>query len=217
MKQINVLICENKPIYAEALRVLLDTYDDIHVIDAICGGELSMNALNTLAPSIDVILLDHKMPDISGLYVIQRIKDVHPDIPILVFSSQDAVENITEVIHAGASGYLLKDKNPSELVKAIRGTCRGEFHLDPVIAGGFIKYARKQPAKCIPPNLTERDIVLLTYLTKGLSNREIGNRLHLSEGTVKNYTSQLFTKISVKDRLQAVIKAITYGIVEVPC
>lgn len=219
MREINILICENKLIYAEALRMMLSTYEDINVVEAICGGYNTIDYLKNNKCLLDLVLIDIKMHDMPDVEIIRQITRIDPHLPILVFSSYDNIDHIVKTIHAGVSGYLLKNQDIDDLVKAIRGTHLGEFHIDPQIAGDIINHMKQDNTPTlrdnIPPHLTERDIAILICLAKGFSNREIGDKLYLAEGTIKNYTSQLFKKIGAKDRLQAVIKAIEYGLTEI--
>jgi DNA-binding NarL/FixJ family response regulator len=165
----------------------------------------------------DLVLMDLKMPDVNGIQATQKIKSSFPQIKVLVLTTYDDDEWLFDAIRAGAAGYLLKDTPSAALIQAIKGTLEGETYLDPNVAGKVLhNVARQNPAPVsgFHLQLSERETDVLQLMARGLTNADIARELYLSEGTVRNYTSAIFTKLGVNDRTQAVIAALRYGLVD---
>jgi DNA-binding NarL/FixJ family response regulator len=161
--------------------------------------------------------MDLNMPVMNGIQATRRLRERHPDARILALTTYDADEWVFDVIRAGAAGYLLKDTPRAELIRAIEGTASGLTFVDPNVAGKL--FARVSggsiasgAALAAELSARERDIVKL--LARGMSNADIASRLHLSEGTVRNYVSSIFDKLGVADRTQAAIVALRHGLGE---
>ena len=155
------------------------------------------------------------MPILNGVEATRQIKTKHPEIKVLVLTTYDDDQWIFDAIHAGASGYLLKDTPRDELIKAIRGTIAGKTYVDPTIAGkvlGQVYSRQTQPATLVTAKLTERELDILRLIARGLSNTDISERLYLSEGTVRNHVSSILAKLGVSDRTQAAVIAIQHGL-----
>lgn len=162
--------------------------------------------------------MDLKMPRMNGVQATRLIRQRFPAVQVLVLTTYDADEWVFDAVRAGAHGYLLKDTPPQQLLTAIRNTVEGKTPVDPAVAGKLFQSFAKQP----PPlptklieKLSEREIEVLQLMADGLTNAEIGMQIHLSEGTVRNYISTIFDKLQTKDRTQAVVMAIRYGLIEV--
>ena len=156
------------------------------------------------------------MPVMNGIVATRRIHEQYPATTVLVLTTYDDDEWIFDALRSGAAGYLLKDTPPDNLIEAIKGTITGKAFLDPNIAGKILSdYQNRQTVLPLPSQfrLGERDQELLKLVATGLSNAEIAQQLFLSEGTVKNYVSELFKKLGVSDRTQAVVIALRYGLV----
>ena len=158
------------------------------------------------------------MPKMNGIQATKIIREQFPNVRILVLTTFDADEWVIDAIRNGASGYLLKDTPQEELVKAIIDTANGLSHIDPHVAGKILDRVTRQPTSVMPnekliSQLSNREREVLRLLATGLSNTEIAQTLFLSEGTVKNYVSALFSKLGVTDRTQAAILAIRAGLV----
>jgi DNA-binding NarL/FixJ family response regulator len=153
---------------------------------------------------------------VNGVVATRKIHEHYPSIPVLVLTTYDDDEWLFDAIRSGAAGYLLKDTTPKNLIESIKGTVNGQTFLDPDVAGKLLgNYATRPPARSPASHvqLSEREQELLQLMTRGLNNADIAQQLYLTEGTVRNYTSELFKKLGVSDRTQAVVVALRYGLV----
>lgn len=193
--------------------MLLKLEPDISVIGTAEDGAVAIGMVAQETP--DLILMDLKMPILNGVEATRQIRARYPEVKVLVLTTYDDDEWVSDAIQAGASGYLLKDTPRDEVVKAIRGTVTGKTYLDPAVAGKVLHQAsshQTQPTILITSKLTEREIEVLRLLAKGLNNSDISDRLFLSEGTVRNHISAILTKLGVSDRTQAAVIAIQHGL-----
>ena len=165
----------------------------------------------------DLVLMDLKMSVMNGVVATRKIQERYPEIRVLVLTTYDDDEWLFDAIRSGAAGYLLKDRPREELINAIKGTMAGKAYIDPSVAGKVLSNVAQNMPRQQPPveiSLSEREQEVLQLMTQGLSNADIAGRLFLSEGTVRNYTSAIFSKLNVSDRTQAVILALRYGLVD---
>ncbi len=224
MSDIRVLLVDDQRIVRQGLATILKYAPGITVIGEAGDGEEAIVLAHTLEP--DVILMDLKMPRLGGIPATRQICAELPDTHVIILTTYDTDDLVFEGIKAGASGYLLKDTSSEKLIEAIRGAMRGESQLDPAVArkvlnefqrlaAGSRPSPARQPAAgpSIEP-LTPREEDVLNLLVEGLSNREIGARLGLTEGTVKNYVSAIIAKLQANDRTHAVVTALRRGLVE---
>jgi DNA-binding NarL/FixJ family response regulator len=208
-----VLICDDQSIVRDGLEMLLQLEPDIDVVGTAEDGATAVDMVTQNCP--DLILMDIKMPVMNGIEATRQITTKYPQVKILVLTTYDDEEWLSTAIQAGASGYLLKDTPRDEIIKAIKGTLAGKTYVDPSVAGKLIRQAfshQTQPATLITNKLTEREIGVLRLLAKGLNNRDIADRLFLSEGTVRNHVSSILSKLDVADRTQAAVIAIQHGL-----
>ncbi|MBK8903531.1 MAG: response regulator transcription factor [Anaerolineaceae bacterium] len=213
---IRLLICDDQAIVCEGLRAILEPVPQIEVVGVANNGIEAIELTRTTQP--DLVLMDLKMPRMNGIRATKEICEQFPDVRVLVLTTYDDDEWVVDAIRCGAAGYLLKDTPQEELVKAIVGTVQGGSHLDPQVAGKILKYVTHQPAPASPDrtlinDLSDREREVLRLLATGLSNAEIAQALFLTDGTVKNYVSTIFSKLDVADRTQAAILAIRAGLV----
>ncbi len=209
----NVIICDDQAIIRDGLELLLKLEKDIKVVGLARDGDEAVQMAAQLLP--DLMLMDLKMPGMNGVEATRRIRAHHPEIKVLVLTTYDDDQWVFDAIRAGASGYLLKDTPREEVIKAIRGTVAGDAFIDPAVAGKLMsQVANKQvlPATLLTDKLTGRETEVLRLLARGLSNGEIAGKLHLSEGTVRNHVSAIFSKLNVSDRTRAAIIAIEHGL-----
>jgi len=209
----NVIICDDQAIIRDGLELLLKLEKDIEVVGLARDGDEAVQMAAHRLP--DLMLMDLKMPGMNGVEATRRIRAHHPKIKVLVLTTYDDDQWVFDAIRAGASGYLLKDTPREAVVKAIRGTVAGDAFIDPAVAGKLLnQVASKQilPSTLITDKLTGREIEVLCLLARGLSNGEIAGKLHLSEGTVRNHVSAIFSKLDVSDRTRAAIIAIEHGL-----
>jgi DNA-binding NarL/FixJ family response regulator len=211
---ISVLICDDQLIVCEGLTKILSSDPEIRVVGVAQDGGEALDQVAQVHP--DLVLMDLKMPGMNGITATRKIHEQFPTTAILVLTTYDDDEWVFDALHSGASGYLLKDTPPRDLIAAIKGTHSGKAFLDPNVAGKVLEDYQKRPAASLTParfKISDREQELLKLLASGLSNGEIAQQLYLSEGTVRNYTSELFKKLGVSDRTQAVVVALRYGLV----
>ena len=212
---IRVLICDDQVIVCEGLEAILSSDPDIKVVGLAHDGHEALELIAEQEP--DVVLMDLKMPGMNGIQATSRITRDHPDIRVLVLSTYGADEWVFDAIRSGASGYLLKGTPRNDLIDAVKGTFEGKTFIDPSIGGKLFNHIAQ---RATPPNtsliadLSEREKEVLSLLAQGFTNTEIAKRLFLSNGTVRNYVSSIFTKIGVADRTQAAVFAMRYGLVD---
>jgi DNA-binding NarL/FixJ family response regulator len=210
---IKVIICDDQAIVRDGLEMLLKLEQDIEVIGVAQDGAEAVELAEAHLP--DLMLMDLKMPGITGVEATRRIRAKHPEIKVLVLTTYDDDAWVFDAIRAGASGYLLKDTPRNQVVEAIRGTVEGKSYLDPNVTGKLLEQTASQqvqPSSKITDELTNREEEVLRLMARGLTNSEIAETIHLSEGTVRNHVSAIFTKLDVPDRTQAVIIAIKHGL-----
>jgi DNA-binding NarL/FixJ family response regulator len=208
-----VLICDDQAIIRDGLELLLKLEGDIEVAGLAQDGAEAVELAMRLSP--DLVLMDLKMPGMNGVEATRRIRAQQPGIKVLVLTTYDDDEWVFDAIRAGASGYLLKDTPREKVVEAIRGTAMGKSYVDPAITGKILERVASEqvkPPSVITEKLTEREEAVLRLLARGLNNIEIAGYLHLSEGTVRNHVSAIFSKLNVSDRTQAAIIAIQHGL-----
>ena len=211
---IKVLICDDQEIVCEGLRRILESDDEISVLGSAHNGIEALEQIEKAKP--DLVLMDLKMPDINGVIATRKIREKHPDISILILTTFDDDEWLFDAIRSGASGYLLKDRPRGELISAIKGTVRGGSYVDPAVAGKLLNnivQSIPQRTPSVDISLSDRELEVLRLLAMGLSNADISRRLYLSEGTIRNYMSGIFSKLNVSDRTQAVVIALREGLV----
>jgi two-component system, NarL family, response regulator LiaR len=213
---IRLLICDDQAIVREGLRAILEGAGHIEVVGAANNGVDAIELTRTTQPNL--VLMDLKMPRMNGIQATKAICDQFPDVRVLVLTTYDDAW-VIDAIRAGAAGYVLKDTPQEDLLKAIWETMKGWSHIDPQVAPKLLKHVAGQPDRVLEDcklisNLSEREREVLGLLASGLSNADIAQRLFLSEGTVKNYVSIIFSKLGVADRTQAAILAIRAGLVK---
>ena len=212
---VKVLICDDQYIVCEGLEKILSTDPELEVVGVANDGLEALELIPVVKP--DLVLMDMKMPNMNGTIATRKIKEQYPEIEVLILSTYDDDEWVFDAIRSGAAGYLLKDLSPDKLIESIKGTMSGKGFVDPKVTKKLLSEIASR--KAIPReqtqyHLSEREHDILDLLTKGLSNADIAENLFLTEGTVRNYTSEIFKKLSVTDRTQAVVVAIKHGLVQ---
>jgi NarL family two-component system response regulator LiaR len=210
---IRVLIADDHAVVRQGLKTFLELQDDIEVVEDVADGEAAVAAVEREAP--DVVLMDLVMPGVDGVEAIRRIRAGRPQARVLVLSSFLDDERLFPAVRAGAAGYLLKDVEPRELVKAIRTVHGGEALLHPAVAARLMdEFAAGRPQEPSTDGLTEREREVLTLIARGLPNKLIARDLSISEKTVKAHVSSILGKLGVSDRTQAALYAVRSGLVE---
>ena len=213
MDSIRVLIVDDHPFYREGVRTMLTVESGIEIAGELASGDEVVAQAANLQP--DVILMDLKMPGINGIEATRRILHTSPHIGVLVLTMFEADETVFAAMRAGARGYLLKDVGQEELVRAVKAVNRGEAIFSPAIAERLILYfAALKPATAdlAFPELTDREREILHLIAQGHSNSEIAERLLLRTKTVQNHVSNIFSKLQVADRAQAIVRARNAGL-----
>ena len=208
-----VLICDDQAIVRDGLELLLKLEADIEVSGTAEDGLQALDMIRSNPP--DLVLMDLKMPGISGVETTRRILAAHPGIKVLVLTTFDDDEWVLDAVRAGASGYLLKDTPRARVVEAIRGTLQGKSFVDPSVVGKLMQQVsdrQEQPISSLSDTLTPRELDVLRCISRGLNNGEIATQLHLSEGTVRNHVSTILSKLEISDRTQAAIIGIKHGL-----
>jgi len=199
---IRVLVVDDHFVVRQGLVTLLVPRNGMQVIGEAATGREAIRQARMLQP--DVILMDLIMPEMEGVEAITLIKQENPSARILVLTSFGEAKQVTAAIQAGAMGYLLKDSSPDDLLNAIRGVYRGNLVLPQALA---VELIHSKPTLAIPDQLTERETDVLQLLALGQSNKEIAGNLNISTTTVRSHISNIFMKLSVSNRTQAVLVA----------
>jgi DNA-binding NarL/FixJ family response regulator len=212
---IRIVVCDDQEIVCQGLRTILSKDEQIEVVAVAHDGQEALDRVKEFQP--DLVLMDLKMPGMNGIQATQRIRQSYPQIKVLILTTYDDDEWLFDAIRSGASGYLLKDTPSVQLVQAIKGTYDGSTYVDPKVAGKLltnVSQQRQSPPRQTNIQLSDREREVLQLMARGLSNADIARELYLSEGTVRNYTSAIFARLSVSDRTQAVIAAVRHGLVD---
>ena len=217
---IKILICDDQSLFREALRTLLSAFPDLEVVGEASNGEEALRSTLTLSP--DIVLMDLRMPIMDGVEATRRLNQLGLMTRVIVLTTFDDDETVFEGLRAGAVGYLLKDVSSEKLVEAIKAAHAGEYFLLPSITAKVVsefskisRPARKIDDDLMPEPLSPREIEILKIVATGASNREIAQQLFISDGTVKNHLSSILNKLGVRDRMQAILKAKEYGIINI--
>ena len=207
--RIRVLIVDDHAVVRRGLRSFLDLQPDVEVVGEAADGATAEEMTAKLNP--DVVLLDLVMPDTDGIATIRRLGEGREKTTVLVLTSFLDDVHVFAALQAGAAGYLLKDVQPDELIRAIRQVHQGESALHPKVAARLVQHTA-QPAGFADFTPRERDVLRL--LAEGFANKEIARRLSLSEKTVKTHVSNILQKLGVADRTQAALLAVRRGLVQ---
>ena len=208
---IRVLIVDDHTIVRKGIKALLAETGDIQVVGEASNGLDAIGLSRQLEP--DVILMDLLMPKMDGIEATRKISTLQPRAHVLVLTSFVGDDKIFPAIKAGAFGYLLKDSEPSELIRSIRMVHRGEPSMPPIIARKMMQEIQELPSvKPSPESLTAREVEVLQLLAKGLTNEEIAAQLVISEVTVRTHISHLLAKLHLATRVQATLYALREGI-----
>ena len=211
-----ILIVDDQRLMREGLRTLLELEPDFAVTGEAGDGAAALEAYEASTP--DIVLMDIRMPGMDGVEATRRLRAGHPGARVIILTTFDDEAYVFEGLRAGAQGYLLKDLSGDELATAIRTVMAGGALIEPSVARKvFAEFARLAPAARpldagLAEPLTEREREVLRGVAEGLSNREIGQKLFLTEGTVKNYVTSVLQKIGARDRTQAALRAREMGV-----
>ena len=214
---IGVLVVDDQELVRAGFRMILELQADIEVVGEAGDGAEAIEAARALDP--DVILMDVRMPGTDGIEATRRLLAAGSRARVLMLTTFDADEYVYEAMKAGASGFLLKNAPPAQLVAAVRATAAGEAQLAPAIVQRMVEEFVRRPAPgttrpAALDQLTDRETEVLKLLARGLSNSEIANTLFLSEATIRTHVSRILAKLDLRDRTQAVVVAYESGLVQ---
>ncbi len=212
IETIRLLLADDHETFLSGLKALLGSIAGLEVVATASSGTQTVEVAGESQP--DVIVMDLNMPGIDGIEATRRIVATSPHIAVLVLSMDEDEDQVFGALKAGARGYLLKGADRAELVRAIRAVARGEAIFGPAIARRLVSFFATMPAMdtTIFPELTEREREILDMVARGLSNPDIANRLVLAPKTVRNHISNIFSKLQVADRAQAIVRAREAGL-----
>lgn len=212
MDAIKILIADDHPVVREGLIAMLSREADFQVVGEAKDGLEALNKSKELSP--DVVLMDLRMPEMDGVEAMRQIRSAMPDIKFIILTTYSDDEYIFSGIEAGARAYLLKDAPREDLFKAIRSVSRGESLIQPVVASKlldrFSQLSRRVPSG---EELSGRELEVLCLMAKGSANKEISAELNIAQSTVKTHITNIFQKLGVNDRTEAVTQALKKGII----
>ncbi|HEX6922397.1 MAG TPA: response regulator transcription factor, partial [Bacillales bacterium] len=211
---IRVMLVDDHTVLRDGLKSILELEEDIHVVGEAVNGNDAIGKIGETDP--DVVLMDINLPDVSGVEVTATVKSKFPKCKVLVLTMYSHDEYFMSSIRAGADGYLLKDVPSDEVVEAIRTVAQGESVIHPSLTKKLLDYHKQQTKSRETTELTDRENDILACLVDGLSNKDIAEKLNISDKTVKIHVSNIFKKLNVKSRSQAVIYAVQHQLVPLP-
>jgi len=207
MSSIKILAVDDHPVVRAGVVGMLATQPDFEIVGEADNGRIAITLAQKYTP--DVVLMDLRMPEMDGVTAIVKIKELLPQVNILVLTTYDTDADIVRAVDAGATGYVLKDVPREELFRAVRATARGEAVLAPVVASRLMGQMRSRGSEL----LSSREIEVLVLVAKGASNQEVAETLHVSRATVKSHLLQIYQKLGVSDRTAAATTALERRII----
>lgn len=206
---IKLLLVDDHGIVREGLRALLDDGEEFVIVGEAANGDEACDAVRRLQP--DIVLMDLKMPGMAASDAIRVIRATSPTVKVIALTSYAEDGQVREIMAAGAAGYILKDVTKSDFVTALRTVAGGQTWLHPLAQRSLVEQLRNRQADPLAL-LTQRERSVLDLIARGMSNRQIGDELHLTEGTVKGYVSTILAKLKLEDRTQAALFAVQRGL-----
>ncbi|MBI3750172.1 MAG: response regulator transcription factor [Chloroflexi bacterium] len=213
---IRIVLVDDQPLFRRAIATLIGEQPRLTIVGEADNGLQALELARSLHP--DMVLMDVEMPVMNGVEATRRIREELPDIKVVILTVSEADDHLFDAIRFGAHGYLLKDLRPEQLYDLIRAVMRDETALSPAIAGRLLREFRERPdagrvvtPEASGPNLTQREIEILQLVAEGLSNKEIGGKLSITEGTVKNHVHNALEKLQLENRIQAAAYVVRHG------
>lgn len=213
MKTIRFMIVDDQQIIREGLAGMLSREPDLELVGIAENGREAVSLASSLKP--DLILMDLRMPIMSGAQAIREIRKIRPETYFIILTVYDNDEELFEALRAGAKAFLLKDVSRDELIAVMRDVAAGKAHLQPELTSVLFDRIMEVPDAGQPAvQITEREQAVLRLMARGASNKEIARQLSISEHTVKSHVSNIFTKLETRDRAETVAKAIQKGLIQ---
>ena len=209
---VKLVIVDDHRVVRSGVKALIETESGLEVIGEAGDGREAVTKVKAQQP--DVVLMDLVMPEMDGVEATKELTKLSPAPEILILTSFSEEERIIQAIKAGASGYLIKDASPDELVQAIEDVYHGESTLDPKVAGTVLRSVQNEPEDSAE-ELTDREIEVLELLAEGLPNEDIAEKLYISERTVRSHVSNILGKLDLANRTQAALYAVKNGFAEI--
>lgn len=212
-----ILLADDHPLFRQSIRSVLDKEQDFQVVGEAADGEEAVRLAKELQP--DIVLMDITMPKLDGLEATRQIKAAHPEIAVLVLTIHSDDQHIIGILEAGAAGYLTKSVFGEEIVQSVRGVVTGEMVLSPSIGQRLLKQAARYPTKDVPlqagERLSKRELEIIKLAARGMNNKSIAANLGLSLRTVKGHLANIFSKLNVGSRTEAVIAGLQQGFLSI--
>jgi two-component system, NarL family, nitrate/nitrite response regulator NarL len=216
-RDIRILLVDDQPLFRRALATLIAEQPNLSIVGEAQNGLEAIEMAHTLGP--DMVLMDVEMPILNGVEATRRIREELPGIKVVILTVSEADDHLFDAIRFGAHGYLLKDLRPEQLYDLVRAVMRDETALSPAIAGRLLREFREHPSaghvvspEVSGPQLTHREIQVMQLVADGLSNKEIGTQLSITEGTVKNHVHNALEKLQLENRIQAAAYVVRHGL-----
>ena len=214
---IRILLVDDQPLFRGAIAALIAGQDDMVVVGEAENGLIAVERAHALVP--DLVVMDIEMPVMDGVEATRLIREQLPAVKVVILTVSESDDHVFDAIRFGAHGYLLKDLRPEQLYDLIRSVMRNETPLSPAIAGRLLKEiqsgATKRKSKRISsptPSITRRELEILQFVAEGLSNKEIGKKFSITEGTVKNHVHNALEKLHMENRVQAAAYIVRQGL-----
>ncbi|MDA8434747.1 MAG: response regulator transcription factor [Actinomycetales bacterium] len=218
---VRVLLVDDQPLFRTAIASLVNAQDDFTVVGEAENGLIAVERAHELAP--DLIVMDVEMPVMDGVEATRLLTEQMPGIRIVMLTVSDSEEHLFDAVRNGASGYLLKDLRPDQLYDMLRSVMRGDTPISPGVAGLLLSEVRsgnltavEAPTATQGPPITARELEILQLVAEGLSNKQIGRRLSITEGTVKNHVHNALEKLHLDNRIQAASYIVRQGLGRAP-
>jgi len=209
-----VLIVDDQTLFRSGLAQLMDDDDRVDVVGEAGDGVEAVQKVSTLKP--DIVLMDLRMPNLDGIEATRKIVAEHPEVRVLILTTFEADNHVIQALKVGASGYILKDSQPDAIVSSILAVAAGERVMSGAVASRVLEMLTGTTTpKEFYDGLTAREIEILKMLASGMANKQIAYKLKISEKTVRNHVSNMYEKLQIYDRSQAVLYAVRKGLVEV--
>jgi DNA-binding NarL/FixJ family response regulator len=218
---VRVVLVDDQPLFRTAIASLINAQDDFTVIGEAENGLLGVEKVRELKP--DLVVMDVEMPVMDGVEATRLLTEQMPQVKIVMLTVSDSEEHLFDAVRNGAHGYLLKDLRPDQLYDMLRAVMRGETPISPAVAGMLVSEMRsgswtpvEAPSQQTGPPITQRELEILQLVAEGLSNKQIGRRLSITEGTVKNHVHNALEKLHLDNRIQAASYIVRQGLGHTP-